>query len=154
MSPARRCTRLAVSVGAGGVLLGLVLAGASAVAAGDWYLARQPWIGLGIALITWCLAFTDIALLQLVIVEPLGWWRLLAVPPALYLAFYWALYLLIGAPTTAPGSGAEHDVGTVFYSHPPTMVIFLGVTVLLALPFGASTLAHRLRRPAGGLPAA
>ncbi len=88
MSPVRRIVRLAVLVGTGGVLLGLVLAGASALVAGDWYLAREPWIGLGIALITWCLALTDIGMVLLVVVEPVGWWRLLAVPPAAYLAFF------------------------------------------------------------------
>ena len=38
---------------AGGLLattVGLLLAVGSAVAAGDWWLARQPWIGLGLTL--------------------------------------------------------------------------------------------------------
>ncbi len=146
MSPARRLLRVALAVGIVGVILGLVLVGASALAAGDWYLARQPWIGLGIALITWCLALTDIAAVLLVVVEPLGWWRLLAVPPAVYLAFYWGLYLLVGAPTSAPRTGGEHDVGTVFYSSPPTMVLFMVLTVLLGLPFAARALTRRSRR--------
>lgn len=142
MSP-RRFLWLALAVGAGGVLAGVALAGASALAAGDWYLARQPWIGLGIALITWCLALTDVALVLLVSVEPVGWWRVLAIPPAAYLAFFWALYLLLGAPTTAPHSAAEHDVGTIFYSNPPTMITFMVVTALLALPLAPRALRRR-----------
>jgi hypothetical protein len=143
MSPLRRLIRLVVALGIGGVVVGLALAGASALAAGDWYLARQPWIGLGIALITWCLALTDVALVLLVLAEPVGWWRLLAVPPAAYLAFYWALFLIVGAPTTAPRSGGEHDVGTVFYSNPQTMVLFLAVTALLASPLASRAFTRR-----------
>jgi hypothetical protein len=65
------------------------------------------------------------------------------VPPAAYLAFFWALYLLVGSPTTGLG-GPEHDVGTIFYSNPPTMVLFMAVTVLLALPFVASVAVRRV----------
>jgi hypothetical protein len=149
MSPARRIVRLVVLVGIGGVLLGLVLAGASALVAGDWYLAREPWIGLGIASITWCLALTDIGMVLLVVAEPVGWWRLLAVPPAAYLAFFWAFYLLVGSPTTGLG-GPEHDVGTIFYSSPPTMVGFMVGTVLLGLPFAARAASRLIRRNTRG----
>jgi hypothetical protein len=149
MDAARQVVRVAFAVAVAVTALGLVLAGASALAAGDWYTARQPWIGLGIAAFTWGLAATDVMALALVIVEPAGWWRLLAVLPASYLAFYWTLYLLWGVPTTAPVNGPEHDMGAIFYSSPRTMGLFIGLTVLLTLPIPLAAITRRLR---GGPP--
>lgn len=142
MSPVRTYLRVGVAIGIGGILLGLAVAGTAALAGGDWYLAPEPWIGIGIALIVWSLALTDAAATLLVMAEPVGWWRLLALPPAAVLGFFWAFYLIVGSPTTGPG-GPEHDVGTVFYSSPPTMLLFLVLTVLLGLPLVIRWLAPR-----------
>src|SRR3954464_1281809 len=114
---------------------GLLLTGGSAVAAGDWWLARQPWIGAGLTLIVVGLAVAAAFAAVLVVVEPLGWWRLLAVPQALFIAAFWAFILIFGLPTTGPG-GPARDVGTVLYSLPQLLVAVVVATVLINLPLG------------------
>jgi hypothetical protein len=141
---ARDVGRLGLALSMGALVLGFVLVGGSALVAGDWYLARQPWIGLGLELIVVGLAGTGFFALLLDVVEPVGWWRVLALPPALLVAGLWALYLILGAPTSGLG-GAEHDVATILYSTPLTMAIFTGLTLLVALPLVA-VMAIRTRR--------
>jgi hypothetical protein len=129
---------------AGGLLattVGLLLAVGSAVVAGDWWLARQPWIGVGFTLIVVRLAATGAFAALLDIVEPLGWARLLAVPPALFIAAFWAFILVVGLPTTGFG-GPERDVGTILYSLPQLLVVVVVATLLIGLP-----LAIRRARP-------
>jgi hypothetical protein len=121
---------------AGGLLattVGLLLAVGSAVAAGDWWLARQPWIGVGLTLSVVGLAATAAFAALLDIVEPVGWARLLAVPPALFVAAFWAFTLLVGFPTTGFG-GPARDVGTILYSLPQLFVAVLVATLLIGLP--------------------
>lgn len=120
---------LAVSAIAGG--LGLALAVGSALAAGDWLLARQPWIGIGMFLIVLGLAGGACFALVLDIVEPIGWWRLLAVPPALLVGGFWAFVLVFGLPTTG---GPDSDVATILYTLPMLMAILVVATAALALP--------------------
>jgi hypothetical protein len=69
---------------------GIVAAGVAALAAGDWWLARQPWIGVGLTLLVVGLAMTAVFALLLDAVEPVGRLRLLAVPPALVVGSFWA----------------------------------------------------------------
>jgi hypothetical protein len=129
---------------AGGLLstaVGLLLAVGSAVAAGDWWLARQPWIGVGLTLTVVGLAATAAFAALLDIIEPLGWARLLAVPPALFIAVFWAFILVVGLPTTGFG-GPARDVGTVLYSLPQLLVVVVVATLLIGLP-----LAIRRARP-------
>ena len=65
------------------------------------------------------------------IVERLGWWRLLALPPALLVASFWAFDLVVGVPTSG---GPDFDVGTILYAAPQMLVVLLIATVLVALP--------------------
>src|SRR6478609_1742131 len=104
---------LALFGGAG--VLGVVLAAGSALAAGDWDLAPMPWIGIAMTLIVVGLAGGACFGLLLDVVEPIGWWRLLAVPPALLVGGFWAFVLVAGLPTT---SGPEFDVATILYTLP------------------------------------
>ncbi|TMC64742.1 MAG: hypothetical protein E6J17_03190 [Chloroflexi bacterium] len=130
---------------AGGLLattVGLLLAVGSAVAAGDWWLARQPWIGLGLTLTVVGLAATAAFAALLDVVEPLGWARLLAVPPALFIAAFWAFMLLVGLPTTGPGV-PERDVRTTLYSLPQLLVVVVMATLLIGLPLAVRRVAPR-----------
>jgi hypothetical protein len=79
------------------------------------------------------LAMTAVFALLLDAVEPVGWLRLLAVPPALVVGSFWAFMLVVGLPTTGPG-GPEHDVGTMLYSLPEMLLILLVATLLISLP--------------------
>jgi hypothetical protein len=143
MGVSRRICRAGFVVGMVALALGLGFAVGSALVAGDWYLARQPWIGIGLDLIVAGLAVTALFALALDVVEPVGWWRLLGVPPALPLAFSWAFLVLVGAPTTGFG-GPERNVGTVLYSSPSMLVLFIVLTMLVALPLPVARLARRV----------
>ncbi len=128
------------SVGRGGLaagvlalLAGTIFAGGSALVAGDWWLARQPWIGVGLTLLVVGLAMTAVFALVLDAVEPVGRLRLLALPPALVVGFFWAIWLVIGLPTTGFG-GSERDIRTIIYSVPETLLVVLTATLLIALP--------------------
>lgn len=111
--------------------LGLALAVGSALVAGDWDLARQPWIGIGMFLIVLGLAGGACFALLLDIVEPIGSWRLLAVPPALLVGGFWAYALVFGLSTTG---GPDFDVATILYTLPMLMAVLVVATVALALP--------------------
>lgn len=125
--------RAGLALGLSALALGLAFAGGSALIAGDWWLAREPWIGIGLNLIVVGLAATGVFALILDAVEPIGWLRLLAVPPALSVAAMWVFYLTFGLVTTAFG-GPEHDIRTIIYSVPTTLVLFIALTLLTALP--------------------
>lgn len=133
MTRVKTAGKIGLVLGAGGLSLGLALAIGSAMVAGDWWLAREPWIGWGLRLIVAGLAVTAVASVALIAVMALGWWRLLAVPPGLLLIAAWAYYLLWGQPTSGFG-GATTDLPTILYSDPRVLVLLVGLTLLLALP--------------------
>jgi hypothetical protein len=120
---------LGISAVAGAV--GLVFVVGSAIAAGDWNLAPQPWIGIGLTLLVPGLAGTACFALLLDVVEPIGWWRLLAVPPALLVGCFWAFVLIVGLPTTG---GTDFDVATILYTLPMALAVLVVATIALALP--------------------
>ncbi len=121
---------------------GIITAAVAAMVAGDWWLAREPWIGLGLSLLVVGLAMTAGSALLLDAVEPLGWLRILAVPPALLVGAFWAFMLFVGVPTTGPHDGPERDVRTMLYSLPEVLMILLATTLLIALPLAI----ERMRR--------
>ena len=131
-----------LAIGLLALLAGVVAAGGSALAAGDWWLARQPWIGFGLALGVVGLALTGLFAILLDAIEPIGWLRLLALPPAVIVALLWAFLIVVGLPTT--GGGPERDIPTMFYSLPEMLIATLVATLLIALPLVLS----RLRRSA------
>jgi hypothetical protein len=120
-----------LAISAVATALGLVLALGSAIAAGDWDLAPMPWIGIGMTLIVVGLAGAACFALLLDVVEPIGWWRLLAVPPALLVGGFWAFVLIVGLPNTG---GPDFDVATILYTLPMWMAVLVIATVALALP--------------------
>jgi hypothetical protein len=129
-----------LAVGLLALVAGVVAAGGSALVAGDWWLARQPWIGIGLALVVVGLAMTGLIAILLDAIEPIGRLRLLALPPALIVALMWAFLILVGLPTT--GGGPERDIPTMFYSLPGMLIAAVVATLLIALPL----ILARLRR--------
>lgn len=125
---------------------GIIGVGVAAIGAGDWWLARQPWIGIGLTLLVVGLAITAVFVLLLDAVEPLGWLRILAVPPALVVGSFWAFMLVVGLPTTGPPGGPERDVRTMLYSVPEMLLVLLVATLLIGLPL----LVAQIRRSGSG----
>ncbi len=113
------------------VALGLMVAIGSAISAGDWLQAPEPWIGIGMSMLVVGLAGVGLFGLLLDVVEPIGWWRGLAIPPALVVGSFWAFVLLVGVPTTG---GPDSDVATVLYSLPSLLLVLLIATCSLPLP--------------------
>lgn len=129
---------------------GLVFVVGSAVVAGDWLLAPQPWIGLGLTLLVIGLAGTALFGLALDVIEPIGWWRALAVPPALIVGGFWAFVLIVGLPTTG---GPDFDVATVLYTLPTVLAVLLIATIALTLPAVIGRRALSARGNGSSLPA-
>jgi hypothetical protein len=118
------------------------------VVAGSWWLAPTPWIDWGLTLIVAGLVTTAASSVALVVFEPVGRWRLLAVPPGVVLAFA-ALLWAMGLPTSG---GPEHDARTILYSVPEWLAIVTVATLLLLAPLAA--LPVRRRRARRAAPAA
>lgn len=136
--------RLGLAFGIVTLGLGLVFTGGSAVIVGDWWLAPEPWIGTGLRLLTVGMAATGVFALVLVLVEPLGWLRLVAVPPAAIAVLGWFFLLAVG-PLVFGWAGAPRakpDVTTILYTLPEVLVVLLVATLLTATPL----LAARARR--------
>jgi hypothetical protein len=132
-SALRSIGRIGLGAGLIALLVGAIAVGGSALAAGDWWLARQPWIGIGLPLIVVGLAVTAVFAIVLVAIEPVGWLRLLAIPPALFVALLWSFWLLVGLPTTGRG-GPERDIATMLYSLPEMLFLAIVATLLIASP--------------------
>lgn len=119
--------------------VGMLLAGGSAIVAGDWWLAPMPWIGLGMNSLVIGMAVTSVFAILLVVIEPIGWLRLLTLPPALFLTVMWWFLSAIGFPFQEE----PPDVVTAFYSLPNLLVLAVVATLLVALPL----LIARMRMP-------
>lgn len=134
-----------VALGAGllafGVGAALVLA--AALVAGDWYLAREPWIGIGMSALVLGLALIGLIGVGLSLIEPIGGVRWLALPPAAAAAFLWiATYL-------APISGAccgqpDRDIRSLLYSQPGWLALLVAATLLILVPLAVAS--RRARR--------
>ena len=143
------------TIGRGGLVValialvtGTICAVGAAIVAGDWWLARQPWIGIGLTLLTGGLAATAAFAVLLDVVEPLGRLRLLAVPPTLIVGLVWAFMIVVGLPTTGPG-GPERDIRTMLYSLPEMLLALSAGTLLIALPLAVARVADGRSRAAG-----
>jgi len=140
--PIMRIGRAGLAVGLLTLLAGALVAGGSALIAGDWWLAREPWIDIGLTLLVVGLALTAVFGAVLDVIEPVGWLRLLAVPPALVVGLLWADWLVIGLSSTGFDDHAEHDVRTIIYSVPYLLVVVLAATLLICLPLVVARLAR------------
>ena len=115
--PSLRAIALAgLAVGLLALLAGVVAAGGSALVAGDWWLARQPWIGIGLTLVVVGLAMTGLFAMLQEAIAPLGWLRLLALPPALIVALMWAFLIPWSASRRRAGARASGRCSTRFRS--------------------------------------
>lgn len=143
MRSVRRVCWAGMAAAGAACALGLALAIRSAITAGDWNLAPMPWIGVGMTLVSVGLAGAAAFGLLLVVLEPLGWWRLLVVPPALIVVGFWLFVLVVGVPTSG---GPDDDVATILYSMPSLLAILIVVTAALAI----APIAGRRSRAASG----
>lgn len=125
--------RIALGLGLLLLAVGVALTAGSAIAAGDWWLARQPWIGIGLTSLVLGLAVIGIVGLVLNVIEPIGRVRILAVPPALLVIVVWLVTY------AAPLSGAccdqpERDIATLLYSMPQALGLLIVGTLAILLP--------------------
>lgn len=148
MEHVRWIGRAGLGIGLATLAVGALMVAAAAVIAGDWWLARQPWIGLGLDLLVLGLALTAAFGALSVVVEPIGWLRLLALPPALFVGLLWWAVLVFGLPTTGRG-GAAHDVATILYTLPYLIVIASAATLLIPLPLLIARVLGRRPRQLG-----
>jgi hypothetical protein len=129
----RRLLRLAFLGALGALALGLLLVAGSSLAASGLYSAEEPWIGLGLDLLTIGLGLT--ALLGVIVVaaaSQLGRLRLLLIPAVLVLAFWWSYLLsLIASGTQQTFRGPRtYDIPTEIYSRPDESIVLLGLPTL------------------------
>jgi hypothetical protein len=131
----RQLSRVGLWVSLGLLGGGLTTVAASAAVAGDWWLAQQPLIGLGLNLLVLGLATTAVLSVVRVVIEPLGRWRLISVVPAVLTWLFWLFVLAIGYPTTGRCDPCPRaDVQTLLYSFPALMLLAVVVTLLIPLP--------------------
>lgn len=155
MSALRRLAWPGLGAAVGVVAIGLSLAMGSAAVAGDWYQAPTPWIGIGLWLIVVGLVAMAVLATLLDLLEPSGWWRVVAVLPALLLAAYWGSALVLTFLGDVPGGGvgdgsaATTDPATLFYDAPTGMALVIVATLALAAPAVIGR-ARRLRLQAPG----
>jgi vacuolar-type H+-ATPase subunit I/STV1 len=128
----RRLIWVAFVVGLVALGIGLALVTIDALVAGDWWLAREPWIGFGLTAIVVGLALLGVFGAALVLLEPVGRWRLLALPPAIVVGFWW-MVIGIGLPTTGLG-GPERDPRTILYTLPDVLIVLVVATLAMASP--------------------
>jgi hypothetical protein len=132
-------TRTAIRVGAVGFLLalaaGLAIMGAGTLVWGDWDLIRLPWGDLGMALITIGLGGSLLFLEAEDLVEPVGRWRLLALPGIVVGGLVWAFLALIGLLMGGACCGQPVlNLVTALYSAPQAILVLVAAVTVTALP--------------------
>lgn len=144
MNHVRWVMRTGLLISLAALTTGLLMVVGAAALAGGWYQARQPLIGLGLDLLTGGLAATALFGALRVVVEPVGWLRLLALPALLVVGLLWAVWLVVGLPTTARCSPCPiPSVGTILYSVPEMIPLVLLATLLIPIPIAISWLGNR-----------
>jgi hypothetical protein len=108
--------------------------------AGDWYALQLPWSDIGMILITIGLGGSAIFVALEDLMEPIGRWRLLAIPGIAVGAWFWFILLVLGFPSTGRGPRTESPVFTLLYSAPQYIAI-------LAIAVAASALPLLIARP-------
>ena len=86
--------------------------------AGDWYALQLPWSDIGMILITIGLGGSAIFVALEDVIEPIGRWRLLAVPGIAIGAWFWFILLVFGLASTGRGAPNDSPVFTLLYSAP------------------------------------
>jgi hypothetical protein len=131
--------RRAVGLGATGSLIalgtGLAIMAGGTIAYGDWWLIRRPWSDLGMDLIAIGIGGSLLFLGAATIVEPVGRWRLLALPGIVLGGLTWSFLAFIGLPTG--GACCEQPVPnlvTGLYSAPQSILILVAAVAVTGLP--------------------
>ena len=115
--------------------IGLATMAVATVVYGDWWLIRRPWGDLGMGLIAFGIGGSLLGLGVAAVVEPIGRWRLLALPGILVGAVVWWFLAFVGLP--AGGACCEQPVPnlvTALYSAPQSILILVAAVAVTALP--------------------
>ncbi len=113
--------------------VGIALTAGAAIVAGDWFLAREPWIGIGLTLLVIGLAIIGAIGLMFDLIEPIGRVRLLAIPAAALAVVAWILSYLAGL-SGACCDQPDRDIRTLLYSQPQLLVLLIVATLAILLP--------------------
>ncbi len=136
--PTRTIARRGLALGLAVLVVGVATVVGSARAANDYWLAPEPWIGLGLTLVAIGLALSVGLAVVVDFVEPVAIvWRILAVAIAAVVVLPTALIVIVGQPSSGnPGGvgGPNHDPRTLLYSQPEWMWTLVFLTALLAVP--------------------
>jgi hypothetical protein len=131
--------RTPVRVAAAGSLIalatGLAIMLGGALLTGDWYALRLPWSDIGMWLITIGLGGGLLFLAAENVVEPVGRWRLLALPGVAIGAWFWFLLAVVGLGMG--GACCDQptiDIRTSLYSAPQSIAILAAAVALTGLP--------------------
>lgn len=131
----RRLLSIALLVSAAIFVAGLVLVGASAVAAGGLYLAEARWMDPGLDLLTIGLGLSALAGGLVVVatraVRPIGAIAL----PVVVLALWWGtqLALVMAGPVDTFRGVRIHDIPTWIYSAPEAALLYVPLPTLIIL---------------------
>jgi hypothetical protein len=112
--------------------LAIMLVGAQL--AGDWYALRLPWSDFGMIMITIGLGGSTIFVALEDVIEPIGRWRLLAVPGIAIAAWFWFILLVFGLASTGRGPRTDSPVFTLLYSAPQYIAVLAIAVAASALP--------------------
>jgi hypothetical protein len=128
-----------IRFGAVGFLLalaaGLAIMAARTLVTGDWYALRLPWSDIGMWLITIGLGGALLLVAAENIVEPVGRWRLLALPGVLIGAWFWFILAFFGLGMG--GACCDQptiDLKTTLYSAPQYIAVLVAALALTGLP--------------------
>ena len=129
------------------LLAGLAIMLAATIFYGDWYLIRRPWGDIGIGLIVIGLLVAGVASVALVISEPLGWWRVAALPGTAVTGTAWFILGVFGLGSAGAccNSISGASLVTTFYSAPVVIPIVAASTFSILLPLPLAALARRVR---------
>ena len=136
----RTVIRSATIASVGAFLAGLAIMLVGARLAGDWYALQLPWSDIGMILITIGLGGSAIFVALEDLIEPIGRWRLLAIPGVAIGAWLWFILLAFGIASTGRGPRTDSPVSTLLYSAP----LYIAV---LAIAVAASGLPLLVVRP-------
>ena len=110
-------------------LAGLAIMLVGGQLAGDWYALQLPWSDVGMILITIGLGGSAIFVLLEDLIEPIGRWRLLAVPGVAIGAWFWFILVVFGL-----GPETDSPVFTLLYSAPQYIAVLAIAVAASALP--------------------
>ena len=130
----RKAIRVAAVVSVGLFVGGLAVMLVGALVTGDWYALQLPWSDIGMALITFGLAASAIFVAIADVIEPLGRWRLLAIPGIAVGAWFWFVLLVFGLASSGRSPQVPSPVSTLLYSAPQYIAVLAIALIAAALP--------------------